>query len=169
MPPITNTHVNYDNRNPVGFIVKYYKTELEERYKYLRDNGIIDANLFCTMAKDWMLNISIDNYEKEYEKWPDAPCNKSSVVNSEYWELVLDDNGKPVEGKYNYNQETSYFIGNEVYYGYTNSIAPSYLFRCVKETSGVPPIKSFYVKDSFFRLCKWIEERITNIDLLYNY
>lgn len=167
--PVSNNHINMSDRNPVGFIIRYYKTELEERYKYLRDNGIIDANLFCTMAKDWMLSISIDNYEKEYEKWPDAPCNKSSVVNSEYWELVLDDNGKPVEGTYNYNQETSYVIGNEVYYGFNNSSAPSYLFRCVKETSGAPPIKAFYVKDSFFRLCKWTEERINNIDLLYNY
>lgn len=135
------------------------------RYKELRDAGVIDPLKFATMIKEWMLRIGIDFYDKEYERWPDAPCFKNSVVNEEYWELVLDERGDVITGSSTYSDTASYEPGDEVYYGYTQF----YKFVCVKSNTNVKPA-TIYNSDSFFRMCVWIQERIEQTtDIIYKY
>ena len=52
----------------------YYYNELTERYKELRDSKIFDADHIVQLFRDWMNRVGYDNYEKEYDKWPDSPC-----------------------------------------------------------------------------------------------
>ena len=94
--PLKSGHCN--TRNMMRFIVEFYSTELNKRYKELRDKKIIDAEHIVGMFVDFMSVFSDKIFEKEYKKW-----------------------------------------------------------------------ESFYIYDSIPRLHKWVEEEITNMDIVYNY
>lgn len=117
--------------------------------------------------KEWMLRIGTDFYEQEYERWPDAPCIKGMVVNEEYWEPVLDENGYVITGTYNYDASKTYNEGDFIFFGY-NNYAEAYQFMCKQTCTGEKPA-DVYNSDNFFRLCVWCEERFQKMDTLYNY
>lgn len=71
--PLTG-HITTSTAIPTGYISRLYNTELEERYRELRDAGIIDADHIARKLEDWVQRISTENYELEYERWPNSPC-----------------------------------------------------------------------------------------------
>lgn len=71
--PLTG-HINTSLAIPTGYITSLYNSELEERYRELRDAGIIDADHIARKLEDWTRRISTENYELEYERWPNSPC-----------------------------------------------------------------------------------------------
>ena len=71
--PLTG-HINTSTALPSGYTTRLYASELEERYRELRDAGIIDADHIARMLEDWTKRISTENYELEYERWPNSPC-----------------------------------------------------------------------------------------------
>ena len=50
---------------------------MEQRYKELRDAGIIETEHILGYLRDWVSRIGTANYEREYEKWPNSPCIKN--------------------------------------------------------------------------------------------
>lgn len=72
---------------PLGWIVKYYKEELKERYTELRKLGIFNTQHICDLIKSWEARIGYENYDKEYEKWNESPCNRPSCIDYEHWAL----------------------------------------------------------------------------------
>lgn len=71
--PLTG-HIVSGTALPTGFIPLLYKSELEARYKALRDAGIIDVEHIAAKLQDWTARIGEGNYELEYERWPNSPC-----------------------------------------------------------------------------------------------
>lgn len=67
--PITTTRFTSLN-NPVGWIIKYYQTELETRYAELRDMEIITTNNILKIFREWISAIGTENYQKNHDKWP---------------------------------------------------------------------------------------------------
>ena len=67
-------HINTNTNLPAYYVVRFYNTELEARYKELRDAGIISVSNILDKLVDWTSRIGTDNYELEYERWPDSPC-----------------------------------------------------------------------------------------------
>lgn len=67
-------HMNTDPALPTYYFVRLYTRELEARYKELRDAGIISVSNILDKLVDWTLRVGTDNYELEYERWPDSPC-----------------------------------------------------------------------------------------------
>ena len=174
-------HLESSLNLPTGYIIKYYESELNSRYKYLADKGIISSDNIFSFIKDWTVRIGTSFYEEEYKKWKDSPCIENSVIRSTYWELVTDKDGNPqtttsetfdATKAYNFGDEVSF--GLDTYNGY-------YRFKCISNTIAqetyVPhsvstpysPIKEYKHCDSIYRIQKWIEENVNNLDKVYSY
>lgn len=178
---VLTSHLNTSLNLPTGYIIKYYVSELNARYKYLADMDIISANNVFNYIKDWTMRIGTSFYEEEYKKWNDSPCISDSVVRSEYWELVKDEEGNPqTDTSETFNATQVYNIGDLVSFGlYTRW--GYFKFKCVKQTvaqsTNIPhstaspysPIQEYKHSDSIYRIQKWIDENTKNIDKVYNY
>ena len=70
---------------PTGLVIKYYLPELKARWKELRDLGIFSTEHIVSSLKDWCDRIGYSNFELEYKKWNESPCNRKSYKNIEYW------------------------------------------------------------------------------------
>lgn len=175
-----NTHLSSSKDNPMGFVVSYYNSELESRYKELSDSGIITSDNVFSFIKDWTMRIGTDFFEEEYKKWSDSPCCSDSIVRSEYWEAVSDETGNiQTDTTETFDATKAYVVGEIVSFG-MNEYMGYFKFKCIKNTvaleSNVPhaisaysPIKEFKHCDSIYRIEKWIEGSVLNMDKVYNY
>lgn len=57
---------------PTGWVIKYFDTELCERYKELRANVLTKTNIFG-LLRSWCSRIGASNYDKDLSKWPQTP------------------------------------------------------------------------------------------------
>lgn len=180
---ISNTlsaHLNMYTSIPSGFITKYYVTELSKRYKYLADLGIASADNIFSLLQDWCMRIGTDFFKEEYKKWADSPCIADSIVRSEYWEPVFDDNGNPqTDTSETFDAAHTYNVGDIVSFG-INAQMGYFKYKCIKATSALStntphivsaysPIKIFKHCDNIYRAQKWIEQNTANMDKVYNY
>jgi hypothetical protein len=72
---------------PSGWIIKYFHTELEERWTELRKSGIFNAKHITNLLENWCERIGFDNFNLEYSRWDESPCNRKSFINSSFWKL----------------------------------------------------------------------------------
>lgn len=70
---------------PTGWIIKYFLPEMQARYAQLRNLGIFEAEHVAGIVMDWLMRIGADNMEAEYERWPESPCYRDSLINAAYW------------------------------------------------------------------------------------
>lgn len=178
-PPLTY-HVNTSDSIPTTYIIKYYKSELTERYKQLADLGIASAANIFELLQEWCMSIGTDFFKEEFKKWSNSPCIADSVVRSEYWEIVLDGNGKPqTDTSETFNATQAYSVDDVVSFGLSDSMG-YFKYKCIKATSALSantphtvsaysPISIFKHCDNIYRAQKWIENNIENLDRLYNY
>ena len=177
--PLT-THLDTGINIPTGYIFRYYSDELNNRYKFLADKGIITSEYVFGELKNWTMRIGTSFYEKEYSKWNDSPCISDSEVRSDYWEIEKDEKGIYLtSSSETFDATISYDIGDEVSFG-INSIMGFYKYRCIKKTTALSynkphtissfcPLKQFKHCDSLYRAQKWIMQNIENLDKVYNY
>ena len=57
---------------PTGWVIKYFDTELCERYKELRVKVLTNTNIFG-LLRNWCSRIGASNYDKDLSKWPLTP------------------------------------------------------------------------------------------------
>lgn len=165
---------------PFGYITKYYDKELKARYEELANQGIISYNHISAMLRKFTLKIGTSFYEDEYSKWKDSPCASDSIVRSDYWELLLDEQGIPqTDSSESFDARTTYNVGDVVSFG-LNADMGFYKFKCIKpnialssntphEISDFSPIKEFRHADNLYRLEKWVRQSLINMDKLYEY
>lgn len=173
-------HIDKTTASPTGFIAKYYSKELTDRYKYLAEHDIISSSNIFALIKDWCDRIGTNFYKEEYKKWKDSPCISDSVVRSDYWEIYTNDNGGlEKDENESFDATQSYNVGDVVSFG-LNSTMGFFKYRCIKQTtaldgntphsvSAYSPIKQFKHCDNLYRIQKWIEQSVINMDKLYNY
>nr|DAU82405.1 MAG TPA: CotH kinase protein [Crassvirales sp.] len=173
-------HLYTSTDTSIGYIIKYYTAELNARYKYLADKGIVSGDNIFSLLKDWCMRIGTDFFKKEYKKWADSPCIADSIVRSEYWETVLDGNGTPqTDTRATFDATIAYNVGDVVSFGINAQIG-FFKFKCIKTTtalaenipytiSAYSPIKEFKHCDNIYRVQKWIERNTANMDKVYNY
>lgn len=70
----------------IGNIATLYKNKLVSRGKELIDANVINSTTLINLLKDWIIRIGYNNYDKEYNKWTEAPCNRDDKVDNNYWE-----------------------------------------------------------------------------------
>ena len=177
---VLSAHLNTSTNMPNGYIVKYYATELNARYKQLADLGIASADNIFGLLQDWCMRIGTDFFKEEYKKWADSPCIADSIVQSEYWESVFDDNGNPqTDTSETFDATHTYNVGDIVSFG-LNAQMGYFKYKCIKATSALSantphtvsaysPIKIFKHCDNIYRAQKWIEQNTANMDKVYNY
>lgn len=73
------------SKSPVRYVWDYYYDKLVSRYKELREKGVISYNEIMDLFLNWNKAIGFDNYEKEYGKWPESPCNRDNCI-SPIWQ-----------------------------------------------------------------------------------
>ena len=177
---VLNDHINASTDAPNGFIIKYYTKELNSRYKYLADKGIVSADNIFFLLKDWTMRIGTDFFKEEYKKWDDSPCISDSVIRTDYWEPVLDSEGNPQAiTNETFDATKAYNVGDVVSFGLATQMG-YFKFKCIKNTpalgtntphtvSAYSPIKKFKHCDNIYRVQKWIEQNTANMDKVYKY
>lgn len=165
---------------PTSHVINYHRETLNKRYKELADLGLVSSSHILSLLKDWMERIGTSFYKEEYKKWSDSPCISDSIIREEYWEPITNSAGEYVtNSEETFDSAQSYSIGDEVSFGLNEDMG-FFKFRCVKATyaisntihnkvSDYSPIKEFRHCDSLYRIQKWIEQSIINMDKVYNY
>lgn len=153
---------------PTGQLIKFYKPEIEARYKELRDNGILSVEYITNSLKKWMDKVGYDNYKEDFDLYPNTPSNRDSGLNSEYWELV----GNTYDAV-TYDAAKSYIVGDTAIWG----VSQKYVFKCVKAHTNQPPTKILYptypqqlgFRESLWRVNTWLKDRFIATDNYFNY
>jgi hypothetical protein len=70
VPPTSTTHLGNSMRLPTGWIQTYYQSELQTRYKALRDGGILTADKVMGYLTNWIARVGTDNYSADHALWP---------------------------------------------------------------------------------------------------
>ena len=177
---VLTNHLNASTNMPNGYIVKYYAAELNARYKYLADKGIASADNIFSLLQDWCMRIGTDFFKEEYKKWADSPCIADSVIRSDYWEALLNEDGTPqTDTSETFYASQAYNVDDVVSFG-LNAQMGYFKYKCIKATtaltantphtvSAYSPVKTFKHCDSIYRVQKWIEQNTANMDEAYNY
>ena len=177
---VLTSHLNNSTNMPNGYIVKYYAAELNTRYKYLADKGIASADNIFSLLQDWCMRIGTDFFKEEYKKWADSPCIADSVVRSDYWEALLNEDGTlQTDNSETFNATQAYNVGDVVSFG-CNASMGYFKYKCIKATvalaantphtvSAYSPVKTFKHCDNIYRVQKWIQQNTANMDKVYNY
>ena len=126
------------------------------------------------------MRIGTDFFKEEYKKWNNSPCIADSEVRSDYWEILLDDNGNPqTDSSETFNATKVYNEGDVVSFGIDYTMG-YFKFKCIKATTALDsnnphtistysPIKTFRHCDNIYRALKWIEQEVANMDKVYKY
>lgn len=151
-----------------------FRAMLQARYSALRKGGIFEQGHLWAFAKRWADAIGIDNYEKEYKRWPNNIVNANAEINTEYWDIALEDGQPVMSASGDWSSDTAYHIGDIAYYGPGNvnglgTASGYYKFTCVADHSNQPPIKTLKCRDSLWRLYAWFGYQLNAMDLYYNY
>lgn len=141
-----------------------YATEIRERYKQLRNNGIFTVENIMSLFRRWTENIGYDNIKKELTIYSETPSYRNGKVN-DGWQFVNYTNGSDT-----YNESKIYAEGDFCIYG------GGYKFKALKEVHGVPPVALYDKKpicygfyNSEYRVARWLKNRITFLDKEYEY
>ena len=142
-----------------------YKTEIEERYKELRDKNIFSVDNIVGLLNKWLSMVGFDNIEKEITLYKETPSYRSSSV-VEGWKLAEQES----YGVDTFNIEKEYHQGDKCVYDV-------YVFEATKTITGVVPVEKQYTNypyylgfhNSVIRVKNWLVQRIEFLDNLYNY
>lgn len=142
-----------------------YKTEIEERYKELRDKNIFSVDNIVGLLNKWLSMVGFDNIEKEITLYKETPSYRSSSV-VEGWKLAEQES----YGVDTFNIEKEYHLGDKCVYDV-------YVFEATKTITGVVPVEKQYTNYPYYlgfhnsvnRVKNWLVQRIEFLDNLYNY
>ena len=155
-----NPFVSIPSGGPSYWIKRYYREDVIDRYKELRDKNVLSAENIKSIVRNWYYRIGEHNYSQEWEKWPKSPC----IGN-----LTLNENWSTTEDRTNYyslpayNPNTTYNIGDKCTLEYRVWVATG-------TTTGVKPFSGeLGHHDSLERIENWIDLRMKTGDETYNY
>lgn len=87
-PAITEGSWMYENVSIFKFFEDLYSKELKDKWNEYVQKGIFTYENFIGKINSWVQRIGQANYEKEYDKWKEAPCNRDNLSDTEHWMLV---------------------------------------------------------------------------------
>lgn len=148
-----------------------FDTEIKSRYKELRDLGVFSVENIMGLLNKWLSMVGYDNLKEDLELYNQTPSYRASNINKENWELIRMNLATQTEL---YDESKSYSVGDICYIDGHN---PVYVFKCIKECTGVPPFSKVYDKapaycgyyNSPTRVANWLTNRIKFLDGYYKY
>lgn len=149
-----------------------FDTEIKSRYKELRDLGVFSVENVMRLLNKWLSMVGYENLKEDLELYNQTPSYRASNINKENWELIRMQIVTQTEELY--NESKSYSVGDICYIDGNN---PVYVFKCIKECTGVPPFSKVYDKapaycgyyNSPTRVANWLTNRIKFLDRYYKY
>lgn len=149
--------------NAVLGLNNLYSTEIEGRYKQLRDSGVFSVDGIMRLLTTWIEKVGYDNISKEISLYPETPSYRESNLNNG-WKLGWYGNGDMYDSTKEYNN------GDKCQY-------QEYIFVATKTVKGIPPVSKLYNNApralGFFnspkRVKVWLENRIKYLDKFYKY
>lgn len=149
-----------------------FDTEIKSRYKELRDLGVFSVENIMGLLNKWLSMVGYENLKEDLELYNQTPSYRASNINKENWELIRMQVVTQTEELY--NESKSYSVGDICYIDGNN---PVYVFKCIKECTGVPPFSKVYDKapaycgyyNSPTRVSNWLTNRIKFLDSYYKY
>lgn len=158
--------------SPLKYIISYYKEDIKARWNELVSKKIFTKENFISIVYNWISRFGVVNYQKEFEKWPDSPCNRDNGVDS-HWKLIDVYTGS-TSGSGDYDAERTYEPGDVCIEKYATRWY--FKFECVNECTGVYPFVQVSAdspqylgyRDSIWRLYNYIEENLDNQNTFIN-
>lgn len=160
---------------PSHILWRLYKTELDARYKELRDNGIFDKENIVKIFQEWVRTAGYNNLKKDLE---DCCVNSNDVAETpSYRDNNLKDGwiliSAASQGYPAFDPTATYQSGDRCTYDTrytlmaTETIAPSDSPLRTSPYEYVPKYGGYH--DSIPRIANWIEARIAALDTAFNY
>lgn len=150
---------------PTYYLSQLYETEIKERYKELRDDGVFTIDNIVGLLESWLNRIGYDNLKEDLSIYKETPSYRAGNLN-DGWEIVGWSNRKDT-----YNNETTYNEGDTcIYYKWS--------FKATKTITGIPPTSTIYEHgpvnimgfyNSIGRVKRWLVNRINFLDSNYKY
>ena len=146
-----------------------YATDIEARYKELREANVISSNTIIAQISQYVDLIGKEAFAREFELWDETPSYRKPNDNPQ-WKYE----GDYYEGNISeWNESSSYKVGDYVYIIVEGD---RYYWRCLKANTGVRPYTDKYVNtpivggifDSVTRTEKWLTARFSFLDNYYN-
>lgn len=162
--PTTGGWMGNNSNHPIGQLIALYQSEIVSRWKYMVGNGIFSVENFLSLFNDWLDRIGTDNFEKEYKKWPEAPCNRDDKVDTVHWART--NNIKDGTSLADYDNTKTYMPGETCWFNLGSSWSGQFI--CISETTGNAPLLGTYTntpqalgyRDSIWRLVNYISQRL---------
>lgn len=83
----TKYTIGQGTNTPARYVWDYYLDDMKARYAELRKADAISYEKIFGFVLDWAKAIGFDNYELEYDKWDESPCNRDNKIN-DGWEYT---------------------------------------------------------------------------------
>lgn len=156
---------NSEDKTLCGYLQKLYSSEINERYKELRDKGIFTTSNIVGLLKSWLSKIGYDNIKQEFSLYPETPSYRDGHVNNG-WKIV----GWASSSVEEYIDSKSYSIGELCNF-------KGMEFQATQVITGISPVSAIYEKmpttggfyNSPQRVANWLSKRISYLDKLFNY
>ena len=105
--------------NPTGPLFSLYQTEIEARYKELRDKGVFTTENIVRILERWLNNIGYDNLKEELETTcPETPSYRADNLYEGWVVQRLEDKSLPA-----FDPTKTYQEGERCWYKYMTIIA----------------------------------------------
>lgn len=139
---------------PAYWVNKYYLEDIKERYRILREEQVFHPESIYQLVKDWHNRIGADNYQREWERWPQSYCIGKTIANKN-WKLI--DNWENFSATPDYAKDVTYQEGDRCRYNYR-------IWEATASTTGIVPAAQMGYQDSLWRIKAWIYERMALVD-----
>lgn len=146
--------------NPTRWVYIYYKKDMWERWAWLRDQGIINAENLHALFDNWYHIVGETSLAEDYEKWPGSNSLKPDVDNEPWHQLPF--KYSTYNAAPEWDAETTYEKNSMVKIRYR-------LYETSENTTGVRPYKQTGHLDSLGRIHPYLASHIAAMDRLTGY
>ena len=145
---------------PTRWVYTYFKKEMWERWAWLRDQGIINADNLYSLFDTWYHTIGETSLTEDYQKWPGSHSLTPDVDNEPWRQLPF--NYNTYTNAPEWDAETTYEKNSVVK-------ARHRLYQTSEKATGIRPYKQTGHLDSLGRIHPYLVAHIAAMDRLTGY
>lgn len=150
---------------PSYYLQTLYATEIKNRYKELRNNGIFSVDNIMNLLDGWLRTITYKYLNEDIKKYNETPSYRDSCI-SDKWNYI----------SYNWTSDTDY-DATKTYNADEQCRYYGCLFSAKESVTGVAPLTKLYdtkprvlgYYNSPIRVKNWLKKRFTYLDVYYNF
>lgn len=141
---------------PFDLFAKYYKEDYINRYKELRENGVLTKNNVRSLVDNWYGRFGEFNYEREKETWREDICYDELTCAPE-WRGITDYSRTEYWSLPDYSETKAYQPGDRCK-------AHFVIFEAIEPSTGIQPWVRLSHTDGIERIHSWIDNRFDYVD-----